>query len=80
MAKEPHERVEQVRYMLRDHAEACLRLADVLDDQGRTMSNEERRLIRTVMVPAIQEDYETALTRFLVTGTFDLYVPYTEGL
>lgn len=57
--------VQQIAYLLADLGKRCLDLADELTDKGRSLTDDESNLIRIAMLPAINEEHELAICRFL---------------
>jgi ribose 1,5-bisphosphokinase PhnN len=60
--------VAQRRDMLMNMAQRCAELAERLDDRGRPLTSDEQMIVRLAMMPAIKEEFEIAVTHFLVGG------------
>ena len=70
--------IHRVREMLEHHAHECQRLAADLSDDGRELKDWELRLIKVAMLPAIQEEFELAITRYITGGTMEMDLGFTE--
>jgi len=57
--------LQEMKNMLVDHAEGCMRLADKMDSDGRELKSNERRLIRIASLPMIEESMELLTSAYL---------------
>ena len=70
--------IHRVKEMLEHHGHECMRLAQDLGDDGRELKDFELRLIKVAMLPAIQEEYEVAIARYLTGGNMEPDFFFTE--
>lgn len=55
-----------MKNLLMSHAEACMKLADELSDEGGALTSDERQLIRVASMPAIRELNDMICSSYLV--------------
>ena len=68
-----------IRDMLESYGQECLNLAQKLSEEGgRDFKEHEIRIIKVAMLPAINEEYEIAIARYLIGGEMEPDFSFTE--